>query len=140
ITADKILNKPESVRLASNKLETFKILDAAGVSIPEYGTQREAAFMFLNEGHNVVVRHTLTGHSGEGIEILKSEGLNRLHDFDTIPKAPLYTKYLKKDQEYRIHVFQGEVFFEQRKARKKEVPADQVNWQIRNHANGFIFA
>ncbi|MNJ09659.1 hypothetical protein D3C77_38070 [compost metagenome] len=47
---------------------------------------------------------------------------------------------MPKKEEYRIHVFNGEVVDVQRKARKKDVPDDQVNWKVRNLANGFIFA
>jgi glutathione synthase/RimK-type ligase-like ATP-grasp enzyme len=91
---------------------------------------------WLAGGETVVFRHKLTGHSGEGIEIVSKD----THKMNEIPKAPLYTKYTKKKDEYRIHVFGGEVVFQQRKARRKEVPDDQVNWQVRNLAGGFIFA
>lgn len=47
---------------------------------------------------------------------------------------------MKKTQEYRIHVFDGQVIFVQRKARRLDTPDDQVNWQVRNHSNGFIYA
>jgi glutathione synthase/RimK-type ligase-like ATP-grasp enzyme len=83
----------------------------------------------------VVVRKLLNGHSGAGIEIVDHTGLDV-----ELPEAPLYTKYIKKDQEYRIHVAGGEVIFQQRKARKLEVKDEEVNWQVRNLAGGFIFA
>jgi D-alanine-D-alanine ligase-like ATP-grasp enzyme len=37
-------------------------------------------------------------------------------------------------------VWDGNIIDIQEKKRKKETPDDQVNWQIRNHDNGFIFA
>ena len=37
-------------------------------------------------------------------------------------------------------MFRGNVFFAQRKARKLDVPDDEVNWQVRNLAGGFIYA
>ena len=39
-----------------------------------------------------------------------------------------------------MHVWMGEVFFAQRKARRLDTPDEEVNWQVRNHENGFIFA
>ncbi len=39
-----------------------------------------------------------------------------------------------------VHARNGEVLDVQRKARKKEVPDEQVTWKIRNLAGGFIFA
>src|SRR3546814_2852225 len=41
---------------------------------------------------------------------------------------------------YRVHVLNGKVVDVQRKARVKDFPDDKVNWKIRNHDNGFIYA
>ncbi len=38
-----------------------------------------------------------------------------------------------------MHVLNGRVVDVQRKARNSEVQDDDVNWQVRNHQNGFIF-
>ena len=59
---------------------------------------------------------------------------------NAIQKAPLFVKYVPKKQEYRIHVCGGEAVDIQRKARRKDVEDDAINWKIRNHDNGFIFA
>lgn len=130
-----ILNHENAVARASNKLETFKALTAAGVSVPDWTVDQKQAAQWVIDGFDVVVRETLNGHSGEGITIVKAT----VGEFG-MPRAPLYTKYIPKTQEYRIHVFQGDAFFVQRKARKMDVPDDQVNWQVRNLAGGFIFA
>jgi glutathione synthase/RimK-type ligase-like ATP-grasp enzyme len=127
----RILNNFENVQLASNKLETFKALHGH-VSIPLYTTVANEALEWLGEGDAIVARHKLNGHSAEGLEIYEN-----LEEFKP---APLYTKYVKKKHEYRVHVFDGKVIFQQRKARKLDVPDDQVDWQVRNHANGFIYA
>jgi D-alanine-D-alanine ligase-like ATP-grasp enzyme len=37
-------------------------------------------------------------------------------------------------------VWQGKVIDVQQKRRNTAIPDDKVNWQIRNHDNGFIFA
>lgn len=128
-----ILNHPENVAIAGNKLETFKAL-SGHVPIPDWTEERVEALQWLGEGFTVVSRTVLTGHSGAGIFLKRPE------DQGVLKEAPLYTKYIKKKDEYRLHVFRDNVFFVQRKARKKDVPDDQVNWQIRNHGNGFIFA
>lgn len=136
---DGYLNPPEAVAKASNKLETFKALSAAGVSVPEWTEEMLIAAEWSAKEHDVVARKKLNGHSGEGIEIITGEQFANPAGFD-YPIAPLYTKYLKKKEEYRIHVFQGEAFFVQRKARKLDVPKEDVNWKVRNLAGGFIFA
>jgi glutathione synthase/RimK-type ligase-like ATP-grasp enzyme len=126
-----LVNGPAGVRAASNKLTAFKNFKGV-VSTPEWTETDEEAATWLAAGVTVVCRTILNGHSGEGIIICKGD--------DILPAAPLYTAYVKKAQEYRIHVHAGEVFFVQRKARDKGVPDDQVNWQVRNHQNGFIYA
>lgn len=131
ILAGRILNVPQSVRNASNKLQAFKMMEGRVATVP-FTESRQEAIDWTIEGFHAVVRHKLNGHSGEGIEIVNIN--------DPMPEAPLYTKYIKKDQEYRIHVFNGEVIFQQRKARKKDVPDEEVNWKVRNLAGGFIFA
>lgn len=56
---------------------------------------------------------------------------------DELVDAPLYVQYVKKKEEFRLHFFRGEMFDVQRKARRIE--EENPNWQIRNHANGFIY-
>lgn len=125
-----VLNTPDSVVKASDKLQFF--LNAV-CRKPEFFTDRYEAIRYLGDnGGTLVVRHVLNGHSGEGIELVE-EG-------EEVPDAPLYTVYVPKKQEYRVHVFRGQVIDVQRKARKREVPDDQVNWKVRNNANGFVFA
>lgn len=67
---DNVLNLPESVALASNKLSTFETLEEHGVATVPYTTASDVATGWLNSGSMVFARHTLTGHSGEGIEIV----------------------------------------------------------------------
>jgi glutathione synthase/RimK-type ligase-like ATP-grasp enzyme len=63
---------------------------------------------------------------------------------DELVPAPLYTKYIKKNAEYRVHcgLIDGHyhTIAVQQKRRSRDVPDDEVNWQVRNHHNGFIFA
>lgn len=129
-----ILNWPDCIAKAVNKLTAFQAMEGA-VSIPEFTTNHADASKWIDEGHTVVCRLKLTGHSGEGIVIVgPDEGIANL------PLAPLYTKYVKKNAEYRVHVFGDEAFFVQKKARKLEVPDEEVNWQVRNLKGGFIYA
>jgi glutathione synthase/RimK-type ligase-like ATP-grasp enzyme len=122
---------------AGCKLASFKRLQAAGVRIPDFvaaGQDRlngrsvkEAAGASL--GFPIVCRTKLRGHSGDGIVIANKP--------DELVEAPLYTQYVKKKDEYRVHVLRGNAFFIQRKARKLDV--EDPNWQVRNLAGGFCF-
>lgn len=135
IDAPHILNHPDNIKKAANKLQTFKALDGH-CPIPEYTTSKEEAAKWLAKGAIVVERHKLTGHSGEGIRLVHKDDENHSLSDD----AKLYVKYIAKTAEHRLHVFRDDVFFIQRKARNQNIPDDKVNWQVRNHGNGFIYA
>ena len=124
-----LLNRPECVKKAVNKLQAFKALEGH-CPLPPFTESRAEASWWLPGA--VVCRTVLNGHSGAGIVIAETE--------EQLVDAPLYTKYIKKEHEYRLHVFNGKVFHVQKKARSKAVADENVNWKIRNHGNGFIYA
>ena len=131
VMACQVINKPEAVNCAGNKLLAFNALkEHEDVNIPEFTEDKDEAIEWLNGGL-VVARTVLRGHSGAGIVIL--------HNVDEMVDAPLYVRYVKKTQEYRVHILQGKVIDQQRKARNRDVEDDNVNWKVRNHDNGFIF-
>lgn len=125
-----IINPPSAVDAATNKRNFFQALDGTGLT-PEYTTDQNVAQQWLDDGNLVVCRTTLTGHSGEGIVLSSS----------TIPlaDAPLYVKYVKKIDEFRVHVVDGEVVDIQQKRKRRDVDNSDVNYQIRNHSNGFVY-
>jgi glutathione synthase/RimK-type ligase-like ATP-grasp enzyme len=133
----RVINHPAHVALAANKLEAFKCMKHVGVSVPEFTTDAEEVALdnYDQKPEKVswVVREKLSGHSGEGIVLLEG-------GIEDVPEGKLYVRYIPKKDEYRVHVCGGEVIDLQRKARSKDVPDDEVNWKIRNHSNGFIFA
>jgi glutathione synthase/RimK-type ligase-like ATP-grasp enzyme len=124
----KILNRPESVLLSSNKLNTFHTWSLDNVSCPEWTTDIDIARQWIEEGSIVFCRTRLQSHSGNGIVIAESNS-------DLVP-APLYTKYIKKKKEFRVHVFNNEVIDVQEKRRSMD---SNTGFLIRNHANGFVF-
>lgn len=129
----RIFNVPEAVRRASNKRDFFSTVSSE-LTVPST-TEHSQAMTWLEEGSTVIARTVLSGHSGEGIVIMDP------NDPSTFVQAPLYTKYVKKRDEYRIHVCSGRVISVQRKALSEELlNGREPNWLIRNHSNGFIFA
>lgn len=126
-----VVNGPEAVNRASDKLKFF---ENAECRKPEWFTDWEEAASYGDEnGCTIVVRTIVNGHSGQGIELREpGDWINE--------EAPLYTAYVPKRQEYRVHVFGGEVIDVQRKARRRDVEDEDIDWRIRNNANGFIFA
>jgi glutathione synthase/RimK-type ligase-like ATP-grasp enzyme len=125
----RMLNKPEAVRRASDKLAALAAMKSHGVPVPDFTVDPSVARTWMDDGYRVVVRHKLSAHSGQGIQIIRPG--------ETLPMAPLYTRYTKKDREFRVHVFAGQVIdaSEKRRRHGEEV----VNSLIRNHANGWVF-
>lgn len=134
--AYRYLNEPDDIVRASNKLRFFQLLTEEGCRdiIPEWWTDRAA---IPDTAFPVVCRTVLAGHSGQGIVIANNRA--------ELVAAPLYTKYIKKQSEFRIHfgrIDNGnpQTIAVQQKRRSRDVPDDAVNWQVRNHQNGFIYA
>jgi len=127
-----VLNRPALVDNASNKLSFFDMMTHRGVRTPPWTVNLEQAEEWLDQGHRVMARTQLRGHSGEGIIVCHP-------DENDIPLAPLYTRYVKSRQEWRVHVFQEDVLFTQRKVRNPEVGPDEADWWVRSHQNGFMF-
>jgi len=85
---------------------------------------------WANMGKTIVVRNVLTGSEGNGIVIVPKN--------EIVPDAPLYTEYVFKVNEYRVHVAGSEVIDTQKKIRDPNKII--TDWKVRSHANGFIFA
>ncbi len=127
-----LVQDPANVREASHKLLFFKRMEEECPSvIPKFWTEKED---IPDEEYPIVCRTILNGHSGAGIVIANTP--------DDIVPANLYVKYVKKEDEYRVHCGKtGEscanIIDIQRKARRLNY--ENPNWQIRNHANGFVY-
>lgn len=130
----KWLNPPEACARAGNKLSAFQAFKAAGLSCPDWTTDRAVAQGWLDEGHTVVCRSILNGHSGRGITLSsRDSGHELVH-------APLYVKYKKKRKEFRVHVFQNKVIdIAEKRRRRMEVRPPHFDGYVRNLANGWVF-
>lgn len=126
--AARVLNKPAAVQRASNKLSTFQAL-APGEGVP-WTIDKEVAVAWLAQrGTKVVCRTTLNGHSGHGIVIAGEHG--------ELVDALLYTRYVPKKDEYRVHVWQGSILDYAAKKRRHE---GVTNEYVRSFHNGWVFA
>lgn len=140
-----IINHLLAVANAINKKKCFQILDQSGVSVPEWTDSKCTAMEWIEGSEDietVICRTLLSSTGGNGIVLASTE--------DEVVDAPLYTLYKKKQHEYRVHVhmingpyyntYEAKVFDIQKKARRLSVPNESVNWQVRNHANGFVYS
>ena len=127
-----VLNPSVAIQTCTDKRNFFIWAKAeCDEIIPNYWTNKSdiPSSVFDMDGM-VVARTVLAGHSGAGISIARS--------LEEIVDAPLYTLYVKKKDEYRIHVGRGgSIISVQRKARK--LFHENPNWLVRNHANGFVY-
>lgn len=117
----------ENVSVCANKKKTLEALLAAGVSCPPFTTDKAKVRDWLDDGSIVFARTLLSSSNGKGIVILREE--------DQIPDAPLYTRYMKKQQEFRVHVMDAKPFYLQQKLRKN----GEDNHLIRNCENGYVY-
>ncbi|MCP5415064.1 MAG: hypothetical protein H6961_10705 [Chromatiaceae bacterium] len=129
-----IINHPDAVVKATNKLTAFKALKAAGVRIPDFTESKEEAFQWIVNDGPIVVRKILNGHSAAGL-IVATEADN----IGEIPSAPLYTRYVKKKDEYRVHVFAGNII-DVSKKRLRNGLLKTADYKVRNYKGGWIYA
>lgn len=117
------------------KIQALQIMQAAGIEVPEFTTDINVAKAWF-EGHKglKVVCRTLTRASGgRGIVIAKAA--------NEVVRAPLYTKYFRKDEEYRVHVFNGQVIDIVKKRRRSDYAFNSgFNEYVRTHDAGWVFA
>lgn len=132
--AGTILNPQESINLLVDKVVFFRHAGRSKYVLP-WTTDRAEA----REWDSVVCRRVTRGSGGYGITILEQG--------QEIPNVPLYTKYIKKSHEYRVHVVKNpdstlaRVLCVQRKIFKKTPHRQEpLDWKVRSHDNGFIFA
>lgn len=132
-----IINPFLNVACATNKAIAFdKLVNT--VRIPDYTDDPVVVYEWLKNGKTVVGREKVNGYGGEGIVLIEPEDID---DIEDIPVCPLYTMYVPKKSEYRVHVAYGRVVSVARKTLKKDHPnKNEVDWRIRNLDGGFIFA
>lgn len=137
--APRFINYTGDVQNASNKLTAFQTMQEAGISIPEFTTNWQEACGWAYT-YRVLARRQLTGHSGAGISTIDPDrNRNIEYDRGMYAGVPLFVKYIKKSEEYRVHVFNGQVIDIQQKMRRNGLGREEINYQIRVHNNGWVF-
>jgi ribosomal protein S17 len=127
-----VLNKPDAVANASNKLTAFKYMKDGLVNIPEFTNDIEVAKQWIIAGSMVLCRTLLNSNSGKGIVIAKESA--------DLVSAPLYVKYIKKEKEYRVHVFNGNIIdFIEKKRKSGFQQSTLYNKYIRSYEQGWVF-
>lgn len=114
------LNKPSAIDTAVHKLNAFQVFKRLRVPIPEFTTSIDRA-RELNQHAIIVARRRLSGMMGDGIEVIQLRG--------NMPSAPLYTVHVEHRDEYRVHVFKGQVINVGKKVRADNTADPLIrNW------------
>ena len=131
-----LINNPTAVANVVDKRQFFRCMDEQDFSdyIPPWTTDESVALEWLNQGLTVVKRTLTNGRGGAGITIVKPG--------DPMGgPARLYTQYIKKSHEYRVHMWGGEVLkIAQKRRMNRERRPDTFSNQVRNHSNGWIYS
>lgn len=128
----KILNQPDAVSKTSNKLVALKVMKTGGVALPEFTESAVEAARWLTDDYKIVARTLLNSHSGNGAIVVEPGS--------PVPYAPLYTRYFRRDAEYRVHVFRGQIIdYCQKKRRSNHEEIPGFNPHIRTHQFGWVY-
>lgn len=134
-----VINPPGLIVRLINKCTFFEDQrERKGARVPPFTVDTNEALRWAKKSL-VVARTKLTARSGSDIVFFDPRNL------DNWIKAPLYTLYIKKKSEWRVHIVGGEVICVQQKVLRKhddagnEINPKSVDFRIRNLKNGFIF-
>lgn len=128
-----VLNKPQAVSEAINKLRSLQTMASVGVNTVEFTTDRAQVLEWMARREPVVFCRTqLRSSEGRGIVIAKRP--------DDVVPAPLYTYRFPKKTEFRVHVAFGEVIdvTEKRLRNGWRTIANRSEF-IRNTSSGWVF-
>lgn len=97
---------------------------------PDSTRDISVARSWIEAGDAVMCRRLLRASEGRGIVVAETA--------DQLVPAPLYTRYVKKKAEYRVHVLNGQVIDVQAKRKRKGFEGER-DTKVRNIANGYVF-
>lgn len=112
-----------------NKIQQFQRFKENNVSCPNFTTDPSKVSELGSKF--AFARTLINSTNGRGIvefEVVK----------DDTPRAPLYTEYIPKKAEYRLHVFGGRVIDTQQKKKRRGHEGER-DTRIRNMANGYVY-
>ena len=110
-----------------DKIRQLSSFHREGVPAPAFATSLDAAKQLTTR--QVVVRALIDSSEGRGISIVPAAELTQ--------QAPLYTVYIPKKKEFRVHVWDNKAIDVQEKRKKRG--NENEEHQVRNTANGYVF-
>ena len=133
-----VIQSTDAIALNSHKLRFFRHMSQGDdcPRLPPWTEDQEQVRGWMIDGHHVMARTRLQAHSGEGIVIMS------INNPEAYVPAPLYTRYVKKKDEYRLHFVGDQLIDYARKALRKQEGAEynEEFFMVRNHSKGFVYA
>lgn len=114
----------------TDKLTQMVKFQEGDVTSPAFTRDQAVAAQWITDGSVVMCRTLLRASEGRGIVIAETA--------EQLVRAGLYTVYVPKKEEYRVHVLNGQVIDVQQK-RKRKGFENERNTKIRNLSNGYVF-
>jgi hypothetical protein len=112
-----------------DKITQYKWYEENNIQSVPYTTSRETAACWLQNGKTVFARLLTRASEGKGIVVYESP--------QDLVAAPVYTEYVPKKREFRIHVFKDHIVHILEK--KKRTGTEIGSTKVRNLANGWVF-
>jgi len=121
--------------VSTNKGQQYLAFTKARVSHAHWSSLKDEAKFWIDNGNKVVCRTKLNGHGGNGIVVAKT--------IEELVDAPLYTVYVPKKREFRVHLIvigdNYETYVSEKKQRLEGKRPEGNEKYIRNHENGWVF-
>lgn len=113
-----------------DKISQYAWFSSQAIPALDYTCSHETAKAWTADGQVVFARLLTRSSEGKGIVVCETP--------ESVPVAPVYTKYKKKKKEFRVHIFQQKVVAVLEKRKRKDF-TDERDTRIRNTANGYVF-
>ncbi len=100
-----IINRPERVKVVSNKIETRKILIEHGINVPITLFSKDEAMAFIEKNpYTKLIGRPGKHYGGKNVIFIKSR-----YDLIKDCNSEYWSEYIEKDEEYGIFVFKNRV-------------------------------
>lgn len=125
---NKVFNHWSAVGNSVSKLYSFRNFKANGIPTPDWTENQGKALVWLEQGYDVCARTEVHSYDGKGLVLLRAKK-------GDLVWAPLYTKFIESDEEFRVYVVKGEFI----DGLYKYPKADSKSDIIRTETNGWEY-
>lgn len=119
----------------ADKLEQYKKFQQLGINGLEFTTDQAIAGSWFMSGNLVVGRKLLSSYEGKGIVMFEPHKAPTKED---VLACKVFTKFIPKEREFRVHVFKGTPLVTLEKKLKNDWKGPTSEY-IKNTEHGYVF-